>query len=728
MNYRSRSTGTITLILTIAMLVSASYASIAAGSESPIPGGFNNWSPVGPEGGDVRAVAIDPRDKNRIYTSTLDGHIHTSADGGFTWTLLANLNQPELILDQLMVDLNDSNRIYTSGHRHKAPGGFFKSTDGGRTWIESKELRNEPIHAMNQSTADPNVLFVGTIHGLWISNDRGSKWTKMESSTMPINVNSIAIDHRNTSTIYAGTWWRPYKSTDSGKTWRLIKNGMIDDSDVFSMNVDPRNNEHLIASACSGIYESFNGGEKWSKLPGIPSSSRRTRQIMQHPTQPSTYLAATTEGFWMSTNGGRTWALTTQRLLEVNSIAVHPDEPNRIIIGTNNFGVMVSNDGGRSFEQRNAGFTSRLTYFAQPDTHQAGRVYAATHNTATGGGGFFISNDNGKNWQQARGLDPVRTRAFSLRQDAITPNTIYLGTNDGLFRSLDRGMSWAKVAYAAPPKAPARRTAPAKRPATRTPVRRTAAAAPAAQPAPAVAATAPKLGPLTGTIKVLDNLPGVNGGLIAGTENGVFRAVDPLKGWEKLAFGPGLDENVYAIHIADERPDTIWAGTSRSGVVVSRDGGKTWSKTAGAVDNIPVSSIATDPRRPDHIYVGTTQTLYVSRDNGATWIRRGGNLPLGNYTSILINPNNSDEVIVSSALGSDGGIFISSDAGNRWTRMDTKDLRLASRRFWTISFDPRDPNRIFAGTHSGGVYRIERPATAIVTGEGDRPRVVAEAN
>ena len=104
---------------------------------------FSEWSVVGPSGGDVRVVTVDPKDKNRLYISTLDGQIHTSADGGKTWSLLVNLNKPQLILDQLFVDSRDSKIIYASGHRHKAPGGFFRSTDRGVTWKESKELKGE---------------------------------------------------------------------------------------------------------------------------------------------------------------------------------------------------------------------------------------------------------------------------------------------------------------------------------------------------------------------------------------------------------------------------------------------------------------------------------------------------------------------------------------------------------------------------------------------------------
>ncbi len=668
-------------------------------------GSYSDWQVVGPSGGDVRVVAIDPKDKNRLYVSTLDGQIHTSADGGRSWRLLVNLNKPELILDQLFVDSRDSRIIYTSGHRHKAPGGFFRSTDGGATWKEAGELKNESVHSMTQSAFDPDILLVGTTHGVWISRNSGGDWAKISSSTMPVNVDSLAIDPRSSSTMYAGTWWRAYKTTDSGKNWRLIKDGMIDDSDVFAVTLNPRNPEHVIASACSGIYESQNGGERWSKIQGIPSQSRRTRDILQHPTIPGTVYAATTEGFWMTSNGGKTWSLTTQRNLEINSIAVHPDEPNRVFIGTNNYGVMVSNDGGRNFVQTNDSFTSRFTYSVTPDIQQPGRLYAATHNTATGGGFFFISNDEGRTWQQAKNLDVSRVRTFVVRQEPSNPNKMFLGTNIGIFRSLDRGNSWTQLVSPKPVK-------PVRKPAAKKTVRKTASVT--AQFVPPLASssgTAPKLLPaLAEKVKVLEFLPNGKGGLLAGTDKGLYRNEDAVRGWEKIPFGAGLNDNVFAIHVSAARPETIWVGTATSGVLVSHDNGKTWAKAGGAVDDIPISSIMSDPKRPDYIYVGTIQTFYLSRDGGQTWTRRGGNLSLGNFTSILINPNNTDEILLSSSLESDGGVYISTDAGNKWKRIDTKEMKLPSRRVWSMAFDPQDPDRIFAATHSSGVYKIERSA------------------
>jgi len=715
----NKSKGTVRSIaaLFVLALVAVSFPgyAFADGNIFHDPGKFSDWEVVGPMGGDVRTVAVDPLDKDRLYISTMDGQIHTSADAGKSWKLLTSLNEPQLILDQLFVDSRDSKVIYTSGHRGKGAGGFFKSVDSGLTWKKSKELQNEAIHAMAQAKDDPNMLFAGTTNGVWASKNSGDDWEKISSPTMPINVNSMAIDPRRSTTMYAGTWWRPYKSTDSGKNWRLIKTGMIDDSDVFAVTIDPRNAEHIIASACSGIYESFNGGENWAKIQGIPSQSRRTRDIVQHPSIAGTVYAATTEGFWMTSNGGRSWALTTQRNLEINSIAVHPEEPNRVFIATNNYGVMVSTDGGKNFVPTNENFTSRFTYSITPDIAQANTLYATTHNTASSGGFFFTSMDAGKSWTQAKGLDINRVSPFAVLQDRIDPNRMFLGTNIGIFRSLDRGMSWTLIA---PPK---------PKPVNRTPVkaRGKVAVKAKAPPAPAIpkveevaiVETGPKIVPVfTEKVKVLTFTEDDRNGMFAGTDGGLYRTYDIDKGWEKLEFGNGLNENVFVVHASSAVPGTIWVGTASSSLIVSKDDGKTWTRVEGLPDGIPISSIVSDPKRPNYLYVGTTQSIYLSRDGGRSWNRTRGTLPLGNFASILIDPTNTDEIFAASSLESDGGVFYSEDAGMKWRRVDTKGMKVPSRRVWAMAFDPSNPRTIFAGSHSSGVYRIDRRQESAVTG------------
>lgn len=686
---------------------------------------FSTWAILGPSGGDVRAVVVDPKNKDRVFLSTLDGQIYLSENAGSSWQLLANLNKPQLFLDNLIIDSRDSKIIYASGHRGTSPGGFFMSKDGGVSWKEAKELRGESIHGMTQSDKDPDMLVIGTLTGVWISKNGGDDWEKVESPTAPVTVDSLAVDPRNTSTIYAGTYWRAYKSTDTGKNWRLIKDGMIDDSDVFAVTIDPRNSDHIIASACSGIYESFNAGERWAKINGIPGDSRRTYAIVQHPSIAGTVYAATNQGFWMTSNGGKSWILTTPRDLMVTSIAVSKDAPNRIYIGTSLYGVMVSEDGGKNWRQSNTNFSSRLTYSITPDIERANRVYAITQNVGSGGGFFFYSDDRGQNWQQAKNLDVLRVSPYTMLQDRTDPNVIYLGSNVGIFRSPDRGATW--TLFTPPKPKPVVNRTSVKRPAAKAPAGKTTASkttttttAKKTVPAPkplvtdAAAPTGPTLIPaLTERVKVLAFTEDGKNGLLAGTDTGLYRSYDLTKGWERISLGDGISSNIFVIHISPKDPQTMWVGTAGSGVIVSHDDGQTWRMVDGIPREVPISSIATDPQKTDRIYVGTTQAFWLSRDGGKTWTRRGGNLPLGNFTSILVNPQNSDEVYISSSLESDGGIFYSSDAGWRWKRIDSKEMPLPSRRVWSMAFDPQDSNRIFAGSHSSGVYRIERrPETA----------------
>jgi photosystem II stability/assembly factor-like uncharacterized protein len=790
-------------LVLLSLLASSSHFALSAraaeGDPDSAPERLLNWEATGPLGGDVRSLVIDPQDARRLYFGTIDGQVYTSADAGESWSRLEGFNRPGLLIDNLIVDPRDSKVIYAAAHRHKESGGFFKTTDGGRTWREASELKGDGIHSLTQSSKNPDLLLAGTNRGVWRSTDAGDHWQQLDTKAAPglINVESLAVDPRDANVIYAGTWYLPYKTTDGGQTWNITKTGIIDDSDIFAIEIDDREPDHVIASACSGIYETRNAGGTWRKVNGIPSQSRRTRSILQNPGRPDTIYAGTTEGFWMSANGGGDWKVTTNRQsFEVNAIAVHPSSPDTVYIGTNNYGVMVSHDGGRNFAPSNGGYSGRRAYTVVPDREKPGRVYATTINTATGGGYFYVSNDAGETWQLSARNMPPRLIAYSILQDAKDGNVIYLGTNYGLYRSTDRGASWAPLG-APKPKSPVRRkgkaasssrasssaasrdgasvAAPtvAPRPTPNDAVRRAqealkvagydvgtpdgvagtrtvtalrkfqtdkgiavtgqldtatlgalglAGGMQSAGAASVAVQTAPVF--LTDTINSLaftGDERGGRQGMLAATNAGLFRTYDPDKGWEVVPYGPNLDVRTLCVAASAAEPEVIFAGTSNSSVLVSRDGGKSWEQVRGIPAEAPVNVIEIDPKRAENVYVGTTQTLYVSHDGGLRWLRRGGNLPLGSFTSVLINPENPDEVFVGNAYerggrifteAEGGGVFRSADKGMTWQRLDPM---LPSRRIWALAFDPHDTTRLFVGTHSAGVYVARRGGDAAAT-------------
>ncbi|HKR02949.1 MAG TPA: YCF48-related protein [Pyrinomonadaceae bacterium] len=730
-----RSLLSFTLLALIAPALVRSASVQAIGDSNGQPGAdpqyAMDWRVTGPTGGDVRALVVDPNDPSRFYFGTLDGQIYTSTDGGENWRLLYNFNRPKLFMDHIIVDPRDSRVLYVATHRHKEPGGFFKSTDGGHSWRESPELREEALHSLTQSAKNPDLLVAGTNRGLYRSLDAGETWTLLPTQSTPglINIESLAIDPRNTDVIYAGTWYLPYKSTDGGRSWANIKNGIIDDSDIFAIDIDPRDADHVIASACSGIYETHNAGSSWRKIQGIPSQSRRTRAILQHPSVAGMVFAGTTEGFWRSANGGQSWMLTTSKQLEINSIAVHPSNPQTIHIGTNNYGVMVSRDGGKNFAPTNGGYSGRFAYSIVPDREKPGRVYATTINTTTGGGFFFISNDNGVSWQPSMRNMPNILISYSILQDERDGNIIYLGTNHGVYRSIDRGASWSPMGAPKSEASPKKKAAPrrgkaaaassAKRPPDDTVKRaqealnaagydvgtpdgaagtRTVSAirgfqadrgipisgkldddtltalglgggVQASTPAGKLPAAAVFL---TEVVNALTTTWDESGrpGILAATNAGLYRSFDPLQGWERLPYGSGLDSRTTCISTTMQNQRTIWVGTATSGVLVSRDNGQTWRQIAGISPAAPISTIEQDKQRSAYIYVGTKQTFYLSHDGGERWIRRGGNLPFGEYASILINPQNGNEIFVGNAYQNQGGGSTTLNSGGVYRSTD----------------------------------------------------------
>jgi hypothetical protein len=114
-------------------------------------------------------------------------------------------------------------------------------------------------------------------------------------------------------------------------------------------------------------------------------------------------------------------------------------------------------------------------------------------------------------------------------------------------------------------------------------------------------------------------------------------------------YGPNLDVRTLCVSTSAQGPfDHLRRHVELGRARLARRG-KTWEQLRGIPAEAPVNVIERDPKRPENVYVGTTQTLYVSHDGGQHWQRRGGNLPLGSFTSVLINPDNPDEVFVGNA-------------------------------------------------------------------------------
>src|SRR5258706_1529144 len=149
---------------------------------------------------------------------------------------------------------------------------------------------------------------------------------------------------------------------------------MIDDSDVMSILVDRSDPNRIYASACSGIYRSESGGESWVKVQGIPFSARRPPVIVEDPARAAVIYAGTTEGLWKSEDAGTTWRRITPANWVINALELPGDHPGRVVLGTEQLGVVVSDDHGAHFREANDGFNHRQVFAVAFDPDRRGRI------------------------------------------------------------------------------------------------------------------------------------------------------------------------------------------------------------------------------------------------------------------------------------------------------------------------------------------------------------------
>jgi photosystem II stability/assembly factor-like uncharacterized protein len=733
------------------LFVCASTTAMSGDDASRIVSSSTNGKEVrqfevtGPWGGDVRALVASPGDSDLLYLGTADGQIFHSADGARTWKRLKpGLDKRGLSVDNIVIDPRDPGTIYAGAWAvaRDEEGGVFKSTDSGAHWKLLEGTKKLSVRSLSLAPSDSSFLIVGSanddpnLNGVFRSVDAGKTWERIS----PVgdkeirNIESVAIDPRDTNVIYIGTWHLPWKTTDAGVSWKQTGYkavGMIDDSDIFGISVNPSNPNSVFINACSGIYRSASAGEKWAKVPGIPFSARRTYKLLVHPSNPKVIFAGTSEGLWRSKDDGKRWMLLTSKTLVIRSIVVTPDKPNRVMIATDDLGVRVSENLGDDFSESNTGFIHRHVLAIMPDATERGRLLASVYHDGSGGS-VFVSSDGGESWQSSStGL--AGRDVFSFYQMPDNPNVVYAGTNTGVYRSNDRGATWAFTGVEQikkVEKAPARSTRPRRASAGWSPTslgryetiaaskrassqksRKPAQKRPVKKERPRVETSlAPGFVQLTRQVDDITSFADAEGhlGLLAATMDGLYRTFDDSKGWQKVAIddyesgGP-----VFSISTHKDTPRKILAGT-KQGLFISNDSGETWQHAERGPSDMSVKAIAQDPRDAQLIIVGTNQYIFRSTNGGRTWVRRGGGLPSGDFTSVVISPTNPDEVMA--AEYSHGGVYRSTDKGYIWERVD---VELPSNRVWTLTFDPFDRDRMYLGSFSSGVYvfTIQQRAT-----------------
>ncbi len=592
------------------------------------------WTSLGPFGGNARALAYDPSAPDHILLGSGGGALFDSRDGGAHWRPFAHLGPGhELMLETLAFDPTHSETIYVGGWSITGSGGsFFLTRNGGRSWTEPAALRGKSVQGLAIAASDPRVLVAAAIDGLYRSRDKGESWERITPVNHPDlkNFESVAIDARDPQIIYAGTWHLPWKTTDGGQHWSSIKQGVIDDSDVFSIILSHSNPQVVFASACSGIYKSENGGQLFRKIQGIPATARRTRILMQDPADADTVYAGTTEGLWKTTDGGNVFKRISPPNFILNDVMVDPRNSKRLLIATDRGGIFASDDAGQTFHPSNDGFSQRQVTSVIADPKEPSDLYVSVVNDKEFGG-IFRRHD-GRWTQLIDGLGAAEV--FDLERSP--EGHLVAATNRGLYRLPAGAQQWQPsrtlLVTAAADKA---RT-------TRKPGAKLAVSAPKAKKTASSfesRATALALGSrkwyaaTSAGVLMSDNqggswtsaaTPGERDfysvsvrerSVAAATLRSVWLSSDEGEHWTAEPL-PTWVTRVYSVAVAGN--DELWAAT-REGALHWRGAGARWERVLNGLPEHEVISIRADG---DLLLAGAADShrVYVSRDHGQSWV------------------------------------------------------------------------------------------------------------
>ena len=632
-------------IAPISALVITLCMSSALAAEQP-------WQPVGPDGGNVRSLAMDPKNPDRIFLGTSAGNLYLSIDKGASWSRFAKPGKSsEMVLDHIVIDPSDPRNIFAAAWNAQLPhsdGDLYRSHDAGKTWEIVADLHGKSLRALGIAASDPKILVVGALDGIYRSRNGGRDFERISPANHAEikNVESIAIDPVNPDVIYAGTWHLPWKTEDGGKTWHSIKKGVIDDSDVFSIVIDREQPANIFISACSGIYRSDSAGELFRKIQGIPYSARRTRMLQMDPQDHNIVYAGTTEGLWKTIDGGTTWKHMTGSNIIINDVLIDPRQPSRVLLATDRSGVLASDDGGVTFTASNRGFTHRQAAALLVDRNNSNALYAGVLNDKEFGG-MFVSRDAGQTWKQnSDGLDG--RDVFVLRQAA--DNTLVAGTDHGIFALPANASRW--IARDLP----------------------TAKSAAVLKRASVHATATNELAPRVTVLELGADK------WFAATSTALFVSSDSGATWRAESL-PGIGVPV-SISVAGK----VVAIAGRNTVAVSVSGGESWLPTKTLDADFSINSVAVDSTAD--VWLAARTGLFRSTDAGDTW-KKVSSLRLADIQAVRFD-DDYHRVLVTSGLSIN--IFESTDNGRNWNAISTgwriRNLYVAHGRLvGTTAFD-----------------------------------------
>jgi photosystem II stability/assembly factor-like uncharacterized protein len=572
------------------------------------------------------------------------------------------------------------------------------STNGGTTWREIvRGLGDESqvLARLAAAPSDAHVLYLTTRgDGVFKSEDGGASWRAANGGLTDLNLQEVAVSpgSADVAVVAPNVPGGILRTTDGGASWSLV--GPADRVTSVAFLAD---GERVLAGDARGrVTTSRDSGETWGEPVGLDQGQAVTAVAVGPAGEGAdTVFAATAAGhLFRSDDGGRTFAALGDGLPdeEVRSLELSPAYPDDSTLWASTWrsGVYVSTDGGDAWDRMADGLTrnSQADDVGVPQFRAlaAGAEGSDRYSLFVGGfDGLFRYDDRKRSWTS------IETLADHIVGLAVSPNfaddrTIAVTTYvKGAFLSRDGGETWS---YAND-------------------------------------GLSDDVGNTFVPLRRLHNVMfspdyADDGTIFSANWDDVVRSTDRGRSWRAITVsspppGDRLRQFVLALSPTFASDRTVFAATRHGEVFRSEAAGDpgTWERVGGFDEDERVRSLAVSPDYASdrELYAGTVAGVYSSDDAGRTWSATGPRMatpPQGGEEDlgalVAMSPAYGADGTV--FAGTDGGLFVTRDAGRSWAEATVPPLTTSSQiEAVAVSPDYARDRTVLVSTRELGLIR-----------------------
>ncbi len=726
------------------------------------------WRMIGPHRGGrtVGAVGV-PQQPNVFYIGVNNGGVWKTTDYGRTWVPIFD-NQPTGSVGDVVVAPSNPNVLYVaSGEGLQRPDlsvgdGVYKTTDGGKTWVNTGLKEGQQIGGLAIDSKDENRVFAAVLghpyganteRGVFRTLNGGKSWERVFFIDENTGAVQVTIDPKNPQIIYADMWagrqgpwengaWNGaesglFKSIDGGNTWKKLTKGLPTTEQGMSrigFCIAPSNPNRLYATVDAppqygGIFRSDDAGENWIKLTGDPRFWSRGTDFAEIKADPKNadIVYSANVVTWKSTDGGKSWNAFRGAPGgdDYHRIWINPDNTDIILLASDQ-GAIITVNGGQTFSSWYNQPTAQF-YHVSTDNSFPYNVLGGQQES----GSVSISSRGNDGQVTFRDWHPVGVEEYGyVAADPLNPNIIYGGKITRFDKRTGQVQNIAPEAVRSG-KYRFIRTAPVlfspidnktlyfagnvlfktlngghswniiSPDLTRDKYDDTPLSI-------GIYKTEDmKKMPRRGVIYTVAPSPKDINTIWAGTDDGYIQVTrDGGKNWTNVTppeITPWskvslMDASHFDVNTTYAAVNRIRLDDMKPHIYRTKDGGKTWKEITKGLPNDPINAVREDPKQKGLLFAGSERAVYVSFDDGDNWQSLRLNMPATSIRDLVIK---DDDIVV----GTHGRSF--------WILDDITPLRQATPSVKTADatlFTPQNAYRVRWSMYTDTPLPQEEPA------------------